>query len=148
MVCGDIGMHWPLFGASGKPPGLCVWADHPGEARAVQRKDGYRHYRDHPGEKRPPRKITSPRGIPSTCEPRTSMRPDPAYGAATDGFLEIPPREGGNDDCRNHLERFEGKTLPLLRARCGEHDDRVVPQVDTVRAHTEPAKRRPANSHA
>src|SRR5687767_12735629 len=141
-------MHWPPFGASGKPTGLCVWADHPGEARAVQRKDGYRYHRDHPGEKRPPRKIRAPRGISSTREFRSSVRPDPAYGAAADGFLEKPPGEGGNDDCRDHLEHFEGEACPPLHARCGEHDDRVVPQVDAVRAHTEPAKRPPASSHA
>src|SRR5215210_3582195 len=141
-------MHWPLFGASGKSTGLCAWADHPGEAGAGQRKDGYCYHRDHPGEKWPPRKITSPRRISSTCEPRSSLRPDPAYRAPADGFLEILPGEGGNDDGRNHLEHFEGKACPLLRVRCGEQDDRVVPQVDAIRAHTEPAKRPPANSRA
>jgi hypothetical protein len=53
-----MGMYGPLFGASGKPTGLCAWAD---EAGAVQRKDGYCYYRGHPGEKRPPRQITSTR---------------------------------------------------------------------------------------
>src|SRR5215213_5407003 len=122
-------MHWPFFGASGKPTDLCAWADHP-------------------GEKLPPGKQSFPRCISSTCEPRSSPRPDPAYSATTDGFLEKLPGEGGNDDGRNHLEHFEGKVYPLLRAWCGEHDDRVVPQVDAIRAHTEPAKRAPANSHA
>src|SRR5215203_4244162 len=122
-------MPWPPFGASRKPTGLCAWADHP-------------------GEKRPPRKISSPRGISSTRESRSRPRPDPAYRSAADGFLEELPGEGGNHDCRNHLEHFEGKACPLLRARCGEHDDRVVPQVDAIRAHSEPAKRPPANGHA
>src|SRR5215207_3957133 len=122
-------MHWPLFGQSGKPTALYAWGDHP-------------------GEKRPPRKITSSQGVRSTRKPRSALRPDPPYGTAADGFLEKPPGERGNDDGRNQLEHFEGKACLLLRARGDEHDDRVVPQIDAVRAHAEPAKRRPADSHA
>src|SRR5215211_5842630 len=132
-----MGMHWPLFGASGKPTSLCTWADHTGEAGAVQRKHCYCYHTDHPGEKRPPRKITSPRRISSKCEPRSSLRPDPAYRATADGFLEKLPGEGGNDDCRNHRELWGGRACPLRGAGCEDQDDRIVPRVDAIGAHPE-----------
>ncbi len=62
----------------------------------------------------------------------------------TDRVLDEAPRERRQADARSHLERRSPEVhAPRCTGRGREHDDGVVPEVDRVGAHAEPAQRPP-----
>ncbi len=69
--------------------------------------------------------------------------PGPAQRPVADGLLDVAPGQRGQDDARGGLRRGADQVHRAVRRR-GEHDHRIVPQVDPVRPDADPAQRGPA----
>ena len=62
--------------------------------------------------------------------------------------LDVTPGQGGDPDARRHLGGGPQQIGSPARGGSGEHDDRLMPQVDGVRADPYPAQRFPSQQPA